>query len=1126
MNKSFKLWHHFIVPLLCLLLLSVKLSGANQQERMSINLKNASITQFFKEVEKRSTYKFFYKDSQVESAPAVSIIAENLPLAEILKKAFEKSDLTYEISGNQIVIKQKPSAKKVMKITGVVRDKQREPLPGVTVVLAGTQKGVNTDLDGKFALDVPSDNYTSLEFSMIGMINLSVKLDKRSNYEIVMEENSTTLSDVVVTGLVTHKNKNFTGNAAVYKGDDLKAVGRQSILKSLSILDPTVSIVENTTMGSDPNTMPKIRFRGESSFQGFENIDKSGLSNDPNQPLFILDGYQTTLATIMDLDMNRVESVTVLKDAAAGAIYGSRAANGVIVVKTIQPKEGELRVSYGLNMDFNFPDISSYDLLNAKENLELYNRLGMYRENDGTLEPAYNQIVRWVAEGVNTDWLAQPIRNAIGYKHSLNLSGGDRRMRYSVDGNYSTNPGVMKDSYRNNYGLSVNLSYNLNDKFLFTNRLSFSQTKSKESPYGSFSDYTNINSFYPIYDANGKLYKYYYYENEYGSQYNSWGNSSNTPINPLYEASVGNNNNSQNLNLNDNLAIEWMPLPTLRISGMLSYTKTNTLATSFLSPNSATYIEYNHNSVSSVADQELLKGRYTYNQTFKNYIESNVIATWSKNIGRHFTTISAGGSLSDSESKLYGFTAQGFGEEDAAEPAYAQAYEEGGVPINSEGRVRLASFFASGNYAYDNRYLLDFSYRLDGSSQFGAKEKIAPFYSVGIGWNLHNEAFIKRLSYINMFKLRGSYGEVGTVNFAPYQARDIYLFTKDDRYDGNIGVTLNALGNESLSWQTTRSLEFGATIGFLERLDLSMSFYNRLTSDMVLPVTTPPSVGFNSYIENLGRMRNSGYELSLRTFVVKGKDFNVSLFGSLAHNINKILSISSALESYNKSVDSATGQTENEKKIASHKFLTKYEEGQSTTAIYTVRSLGIDPMTGNELFLTKDGKPTLVWDASDKVVVGDAEPDVRGTFGTNIGWKGLFLNVTFSYSCGGQAYNSTLVDKVENSNKYKNVDKRVLTETWQKPGDVVRYKANMTGSYSQTYTYASSRFVQNLNYLQFSSLSLQYELPKNIIQHLKMQSVRLSFNMSDLMYLATVKRERGTAYPFARSFSFGLRTNF
>lgn len=1115
------LWKIALLQLLLLFGCSGYIYAQNPKEeipRISIECKNEPMSSVLKKVEQASKYKVLFTYDEIQNYK-VTVSFKNKPLNEAIKSIIAPFPLAYKIKNVFVTIYAiKPEdAKK--RISGVVIDKNGDPLAGVNIVANNTSLSGISDADGEFEFDIPEgEKVSNLTFSFIGQKKLVVPF-KGSRMKVVMESDALAIDEVVVTGLVTHNSKSFTGNASAYSGEDLKTVGRQNLLKSLSILDPTVSIVENTSMGSDPNTMPKIRFRGESSFQGFENIDKSGLVNDPNQPLFILDGYETTLATIVDLDMNRVESVTVLKDAAAGAIYGSRAANGVIVVKTIQPKEGELRISYGLNMDFNLPDLSSYNLLNANENLELYDRLGMYRNDDGTLSLAYDQIARWVAQGVNTDWLAQPVRNAVGYKHSLNLSGGDRRMRYSVDASYGTNPGVMKQSTRDNYGLGVLLSYNLNDKFLFTNRLSVYETKSKESPYGEFVDYTTINSFYPIYDNNGKLYKYYYYQNEAGKPYNVWGNSSNVPVNPLYEASVGNLNKGEIENINENLSVDWMVLPTLRINGMASYSKSNQTAISFISPNSATYADYTGTVGGSTAEEELLKGKYTLVNTNQSRLESNLIATWSKNMGSHFATVSAGASMSDAKSKLYGFTARGFGESDAADPAYAQGYEKGGAPSSSEGHTRLASFFASGNYAFDNRYLFDFSYRLDGSSQFGTKEKTAPFYSLGVGWNMHNEAFIKKLKHVNMLKLRASYGEVGSVNFAPYQARDIYQYTKNDRYDGNAGVILSALGNEDLKWQSTRSFELGATVGLFNRFDVSFSYYNRLTSDMVLPVTTPPSVGFSSFIENLGRMRNTGYELSLRAFVVKSKGLNLSLFGTVAHNANKILSISSALESYNKTTDTSDKQ-------ASHKFLTKYEEGQSSTAIYAVRSLGIDPMTGMELFLTKDGNTTLDWSASDKVVVGNTEPDIRGTFGTNVGCKGLFLNATFSYALGGQAYNNTLVDKVENSNKYQNVDKRVLTETWQKPGDVVRYKANVTGRYAQVYTYASSRFVQDLNYLQLSSLSLQYELPKKIVSPLRMQSTRLSFNMSDLFYLSTVKRERGTAYPYARSFSVGFRTNF
>lgn len=1010
-------------------------------------------------------------------------------------------------------------------IKGKVVDSDGTPLPGVSVSLKGTKIVTITDANGNYSISIPKEG--NLVFSFLGMTDQQKPTQGKSTINSVMQDDAQAISEVVVTGLMDRDSKNFTGNASTYNGDELKALGHQNVLKSLSLIDPSISLTENTEMGSDPNTMPKIRFRGESSFQGFESIDKSGLVNDPNQPLFILDGYETSLSRIVDLDMNRVESVTILKDAAASAIYGARAANGVIVVKTKRPKEGQLRISYTFDLSTEFPDLSSYDLLDAKENMQLIDKLGLYRNYDTTLRPEYNQIAKWIAQGVNTDWLSKPLHNSFGTRHSLNLQGGDSRMRYGVDLNYSNNPGVMKDSKRDNYGIGVDLSYNMNDKILFSNYLNVYSTLAKDSPYGSFSSYTTINSYFPIYDEDGNMYKNYYYTDENGNKSNVWGNVSNIPVNPLYEAKVGNKNETKTNTITENFAFDWRITQSWRLNGRVSYNHSEANNENFLSPNSATYTDYGEGMSDLTAEQQKLRGRYTHTQTIQNSLEGNVYLSFSKQMEKHFVTASAGTSLSDSKSTVYGFTVQGFGANDIAEPAYANGYEQGGVPANSEGHARLASFFASANYSFDNRYLADLSYRLDGSSSFGNDKKTAPFFSTGIGWNAHNEKFVQNLKHINLLRIRATYGEVGSVNFAPYQAKNIYNFTTSSRYDGNIGVILQGFGNEQLKWQTTKSTELGLTLGLFNRFDLTVSWYRRLTTDMVLPVTTPPSMGFTSITQNLGKMENRGWELNARIYVIKKPQFNVTLFGSASHNHNEIKSISSALESFNnRATNSSSYNSTNDYIKASHTFLTRYEEGQSTTAIYAVRSLGIDPMTGTEIFLTKDGHPTTTWSANDEVVVGDTEPTVRGNFGTNISWKGFYFNLTFSYQYGGQAYNSTLVNKVENSNKYQNVDKRVLTETWQKPGDEAQYKANVTTRLVQYYTYASSRFVQDYNLLQLASLSLQYELPKKWISPLQMESVRLSFNTSDLGYWSSVKRERGTSYPYSRTFTFGLRVNF
>ncbi len=1105
-------------------------SAQSLTKRISVQCEDEPLPSVLKKIEKSSGFKILFTYDEVQRYKVTANI-KNQTVRSALETVLQKTPCKYTVNEKfiNITVNDVPvpvnGGGKARSLRGHVFDNNGQPLPGATVTLRGTSVVSVTDGNGAFTMDIPHEG--TLLVSFIGMETKSVKTQGKRDVNVALTDDANTIGEVVVTGLMNRDAKNFTGNASVYNGDELKVMGHQNIIKSLALIDPSISLTENTEMGSDPNTMPKIRFRGESSFQGFEAIDKSGLVSDPNQPLFILDGYETTMERIVDLDMNRVESVTVLKDAAAAAIYGARAANGVIVVKTKKPKEGELRVSYTLDVNAEFPDLSSYDLLNAEENMQLIERLKLYRNTDGTLRPEYNEIAKWVAQGVDTDWMSQPLRNSWGTRHSLNLQGGDSRMRYGLDLNYGNTPGVMKKSKRENYGIGVDLSYNANDRLLFNNYLSIYRTKSADSPYGSFANYTTINQFYPIYDKEGQMYKYYTYTNEYGEQNRWWGSVSNIPVNPLYEAMVGNSSEAKTTSLNENFSFDWRILESLRLNGRVSYTHSETNGDVFVSPNSSTYAEYGAGMSDLTTEQQMLRGRYTHTQTEQNGIEGNMFLTYAQKFDQHFITASAGSSLSDTKSVVYGFTAQGFGDNDIAQPAYAAGYEKGGVPQNAEGHARLASFFASANYSFDDRYLLDLSYRLDGSSSFGNDKKTAPFFSTGIGWNAHNERFIKNLKAVDILRFRATYGEVGSVNFSPYQAKDIYSYTTNSRYDGNIGAVLQGLGNSNLKWQTTKSTELGIQLGLFQLFDLQASYYNRLTKDMVLPVTTPPSVGFGSYTENLGEMRNRGWELSLRAFIIKKPQLNVSLFANASHNTNKIMKISTALESFNKSTNSReSGMSDYEWGQQTHKLLTRYEEGQSTTAIYAVRSLGIDPMTGNEVFLTKDGHPTLTWNAEDKVVVGDSEPDVRGNFGANIGWKGLFFNLTFQYQFGGQAYNQTLVDKVENSNKYKNVDKRVLTETWQKPGDETSYKANLTTRLVQYYTYASSRFVQDYNLLQMAAMSIQYELPKKWIAPLSLESVRLSFNTSDLGFWSTVKRERGTSYPYSRTFTFGLRVNF
>ncbi len=1106
------------------------------ETKVSIKVENATLVQVIKELQKKVDFQFLFNKNEVKDVVNINLNLENVTIETVLKAALKGYELGFEVVDGAIVITPVPkttsSPKKLtnenlVSITGLVKDEEGNPLPGANIMEVGTYRGVAADVNGNFKFAVKNEN-SQIKFSFMGFDPQIFTVGQNRVFNVTLKEASTNLDEVVVTGIIERRSESFTGTATTFKAEELKSVGTQNLVKSLSTLDPSLNIMENNDLGSNPNALPEIRLRGEAVFDtpGVEGLGRANLSGDPNLPIFILDDFQTTLEKVFDLDMNRVESVTILKDASATAIYGSRAANGVIVIKTIQPKSGELKLSYNFNLDFNFPDLRSYNLLNAEELFQLQKELNILNFVHAQRYVA-EEVERLVQKGVNTDWIKQPVRNVVGQKHSLNLMGGDKRMRYMLDLNYQNRPGVMKASSRENLGIAVTLAYNANDKLIFRNKLSVDKSKSEESPYGDFNAYTSMQPYFPIHDEQGNLIEKYRYYNDYDEGYRSL-----PYYNPIFEASVGNTDETKYTDINNNFAIEWKLYPSLLFKANVSYTHNSSENEWFRSPQSYVYWGNQYD-----IDE---KGEYSFTRKTTERYYGNASFNFMKDFNKHFINVSLAFNISEDTYRSLGFQAQGFAAKKYADPAYSSGYGDGNLPVSLEGRNRLIGVLGLIGYTYKDRYFADFTYRMDGSSQYGDKDKSAGFFSGGLGWNIHKEKFLEESKIFNKLRIRGTYGETGSINFSSYQAKNIVQYYTSQRYLGLLGSHLVGLGNENLKWQTTKTTDLGLEFElFNSKISGSFTYYVKKTTEMVIPLSTPPSTGFDSFMENLGEMENKGFEFALRAQLLNEKDIKWSVFVNGSQNKSQILAIGNSLEAYNQYSDRSgltadeVAQDDNlgsgrQQKEASHRFLVRYQEGQSNTAIWAVRSLGIDPMTGQELFLDKNGKPTFIWNASDKVVVGDAEPDLRGTFGTNISYKDFEVGLIFSYEFGGQVYNYTLVDKIENSDKSYNVDRRALEETWRQPGDVVKYKTNYNislGSRNQT-TPASSRFVQTQNLLHLSSININYNVPASFYKHLGMESMRLTLNMNDLFYWSTVQRERGFSYPYARSFTLSLRANF
>ena len=1001
-------------------------------------------------------------------------------------------------------------------ITGKILDKKDlSPLPGATVQVQGLTTGTAADLDGNFSLRVPKGKVI-LEVSFVGYHTQIITLNnKQEKLTIHLETEASIMNEVVVTGYANIDKKTFTGNVKTIKSEELLSVSRTNVLKAISSFDPSFRIAENNLMGADPNSLPDISIRGHSSMGATQldkdQLSKSALEKNPNTPTFIMDGFEVSIQKVYDMDPNRIETINILKDAAATAMYGSRAANGVVVITTKAPKAGKVRVSYNMTGTLELPDLSDYNLMDAREKLEAERLAGLYEPEPDDPEPYRKRNAYWKkwntinVEGVDTDWMSQPLRNAFKHRHSVNIESGNDKIRYSFDLNYASNNGVMKGSTRDNVGAGFKVYVNIG-KLQVSNDVTYTNTSSKDSPFGSFSDYVHQLPYDRFTDEKGNLLK----ELEYAA--------SGKNANPMYEATLGNFSKDKQDEIIDNLQLRWDMGKGFTLQGSLGMQKAWSDDTEYIDPRSKK---------SSVQlDANNLKAGDLYSTTGNSSSwNARMGLSYNASLGKNNLNFSINGEMNESQHYSVATHYVGFAEGTSADINYASEVE--GKPRKNSSKSRYVGVNGIFNYSYNNIYLSDLSIRYEGSSIFGKNQQSTPYWSGGIGLNIHNYAFLKGNKYISRLKLRASYGQVGNVNFEPHMSHNYFKSLYEDWYITGYGTTLYYMGNPNLESEKTNTFDISADLGFLnDRISMTLTYYNKKTIDMINDVTIPTSAGFTTYKDNVGEVQNRGVEASIYATLVNKKDWFVSVNANFASNKEKFLKIAESLKRYNDEVnkkyddyDLGLGDAADYARV-----YTKYVEGGSTTAMFGMKSLGIDPATGKEVFLDRRGHVTYDYDPREQVIIGDEAPKGQGSFGFNVRYKSFTLNSSFRYEFGGDRYNQTLVDYVENADiEHENVDRRVLTDRWQKPGDFTMLKDIKDRG---TTTRATSRFMQEYNCLSMTSLSLQYEFNKKVCRTLGIERMRLEANTGELFRICSVKQERGLSYPFARNFNFTLMLNF
>lgn len=977
-------------------------------------------------------------------------------------------------------------------VTGRITDTDGEPLPGANVLLKGTRTGASANADGHYSISFsPGSRESILIYSFIGMESQEQRVSSSTRLDIALKSD-TQLDAVVVNGFYTQAKETFTGAATTISGEELVQLSPTNLLSGIASVTPGMVLVENNAAGSNPNVVPDILIRGANSL--ITNESSVGVNN----PIVILDGVEISLSELYDLDIFDIERVDVLKDASATILYGEKGANGVIVVERKRIGDEKIKMSYNFVPSYSIPDLSSYHLTDAAQKLEVERMAGLYdvANQPGQYDEAYAWKLQQIRKGVNTNWMKTPLRIPFGHTHSLSLSSRGDKLEFRASASLNDSYGVMKGDNHKNYSVNFSIGYHMRDKLTISYKNSFSMTTSVASPYGSFTQYVRMNPYWQVYDENGDIIRMYWFDpvNQAGTN----------TVNPLYDATLSSFSKNKSTNYNNSVSGRWNITKELYMTAQGNVGLSWNTADTYVSPETAANL---------LLTDITKRGSYTYTSGNRTQASGNAVINYARSLdtqGSMFR-ISGGSNITYAHTKRTNASGIGFLKDELADIKFAMSYPDGGKPTGSDDISTSAGFFANTNLGFRNRYFADVSYRLSASSQFGSDHHFTPFWAFGAGWNVHREAFARDIKWLNSLVLRYSTGFTGSMSFDSYQAKTIYSYASDNRYFSGIGALPTQMGNPGLKFQRVFDNNIGLSGSFWDnRINVQFDYWWKITKDQVMSIELPPSVGVSSMSVNFGELVNRGYDIHLSAQIIKSRNWYWSTTVVGTHTMDKIQKISSSLKN--------TEYAYSDRVLPTLLF----QEGGSQNDIYAMRSAGIDPATGREIFIKKNGEYTFTYDGNERVAVGNTNPILRGTWSNTLRFKEFTLNFSTSYQFGADYYNSTIQSKVEKIDPQYNVDERVFTDRWKQPGDIVRYLSLERGNISQK----SERFVERRNEINISSIQFLYDFKPAALTRLGLRKLVVGFGLTDVAHISTVKYERGTTYPYCRSFSLIFRPTF
>ncbi len=739
--------------------------------KVTLSMHDATVEDFANEVAKQTGLNVKFADEGVKALKGVTLDVRDQSVSSLLLNLANQFPLSYTVEGNTLTLAKKETVQRKGGVRGQVTDSSGEPIIGAVIRVDGVNGGYVTDINGEYEIKTDLKE-VHMNVSYIGYKTVTKTVKNGATANITLREDSKEMQEVVVTGYQTKNKNSFTGSQVAVSRDQLMNVGTKNVLQSIASFVPGMVIADDNLKGSDPNKVAELNIRGRATFEG-----------QANTPVYVVDGAQVSAEYVADMDMNDIETVTVLKDASASALYGAKASAGVIVITTKTLKGGKLKLNYSGTVRLSTPDLSDYNLLNARQKLEYERLAGLFTDTSPstqyTLDKDYARIYNDIQRGVETDWLSKPLRNAISQSHSLSVDGGDDRAKYNLGIRYGNDAGVMKGSDRTRLSTNFRLSYNIAGKFFVSNSSTLSSVTSNVSPYGDFSDWVKMNPYENPYNSDGQLRSSLYHD----------------LANPLYDASLGSYSKTNNFDFLNTTSIQLWFGEKIRLDGDFTIDRSKQDRRTFTSP--FAYSEIRNKS----ADQ---RGSLSDNWVNTTTLQGKAMLSYNNYFFKKlFLTAMGGGSIESTSSDAATYTSIGFYSDKLGHPSFATAYAAT-RPSGSDTQTRGVGFFVNANTIWDNKYFLDLIYRYEGSSRFGKNQRFAPFWSVGGGWNIHNEKFMKG-SPVSLLKLRASVGYLGNINFNPYQALTTYSYNSSYFYGKGTGATPITIGNPDLKWERTLS---------------------------------------------------------------------------------------------------------------------------------------------------------------------------------------------------------------------------------------------------------------------------------------------------------------------------------